>query len=525
MADVTLGAAFLAGLVSFLSPCVLPLVPGYISMLSGIGMEQLRKGELPKAGLFGPSLAFVTGFSLVFISFGASASAVGSFLKAHRNALTPIAGALVLLFGLHLLGLLIKLTYRAGVAIGALFIGLGILSLIRREPLFAGLSALHFFSLSIIGFFGPALARWLNRDVHIRSGAAQPGPWSGFLLGFAFAFGWTPCIGPILTTVLAFAAASDKIGRGIILLTAYSAGLAVPFLLTALGISRFFRFYQSFRRYLHAVELFSGALLLFVGGLVFVNKLTWLTGRLGFLNALVLWLEHNLTSGKSGPLLAGLIAIVAILFIGITIVRNSQSLSASTRKTIVIVSSVIAVIVATYLGGLATRKPIEAARAANGLPNPLSIGEPAPNLTLKDLNGKSVSLADYKGKVVLVNFWATWCEPCRVEIPELIEMQHKYQDRGFTVLGLAMDEEGKDVVAPFVAKERFDVNGQQLPMDYPILLGNEEAADKFGGLFGYPTSVLISKDGKQIKKITGIIAYDDFAKAIEAQLESTIPSR
>jgi cytochrome c-type biogenesis protein len=108
--------------------------------------------------------------------------------------------------------------------------------------------------------------------------------WSAFLLGFAFAFGWTPCIGPILATVLALAAASDTIARGILLLAVYSAGLAVPFLLTALGIGQFLRFYQNFRKYLHAVEVFSGALLIFVGGLVFVNKLTWLSGKLTFLN-------------------------------------------------------------------------------------------------------------------------------------------------------------------------------------------------------------------------------------------------
>src|SRR5215470_15659079 len=121
MTDVSLAGAFLAGLVSFLSPCVLPLVPGYISMLSGIGMEQLRKGEMPRSGLFASSLAFVAGFSVVFISFGATASAVGVFLKENRSYLTPIAGALILLFGLHLLGLLIKIGYRVGIAIGALF--------------------------------------------------------------------------------------------------------------------------------------------------------------------------------------------------------------------------------------------------------------------------------------------------------------------------------------------------------------------------------------------------------------------
>jgi cytochrome c-type biogenesis protein len=298
MTDVSLAAAFLAGLVSFLSPCVLPLVPGYISMLSGIGKEQLRQGQQPRGGLFASALAFVLGFSVVFISFGASASAVGSFLREHRGTLAPIAGALILLFGLHLLGLLVKLTVRAGLALGLLLAILGVIALVRGGALFAGLGAVHFFSLSMIGFCGPSMTRWLNRDVHLRSGGTQPGMWSGFLLGFAFAFGWTPCIGPILATVLALAAASDTIARGVLLLAVYSAGLAVPFLLTALGIGQFLKFYQRFRKHLHAVELFSGALLLFVGGLVFVNRLTWLAGKLSFLNTMVLWLERSLTGAK-----------------------------------------------------------------------------------------------------------------------------------------------------------------------------------------------------------------------------------
>src|SRR6202795_290848 len=297
MTDVSLLGAFLAGLVSFLSPCVLPLVPGYISMLSGVGVEQLRQGQQPR-GLFASSVSFVVGFSLVFISFGASASAVGAFLQQHRSALAPIAGALILLFGLHLLGVLIKLTVRAGLILGAALALLGVIALFRGGPLVAGFGYVHFFSLSMIGFFGPAMTRWLNRDVRLRTQTTQPGIWSGFLLGFAFAFGWTPCIGPILTPVLALAAASDTIARGVLLLAVYSAGLAVPFLLTALGIGQFLRFYQRFRKHLHAVEVFSGALLLFVGGLIFVNRLTWMAGKLGFLNGIVLWLERSLTGAK-----------------------------------------------------------------------------------------------------------------------------------------------------------------------------------------------------------------------------------
>ncbi len=286
MTDLSLAGVFIAGLVSFLSPCVLPLVPGYISMLSGIGVEQLRQGEQPKSGLFSTALAFVLGFSVVFIGFGASASAVGGFLQQHRTLLAPIAGALILLFGLHLLGGLIKMNVRAGMILGAILVLLGIAALVHGGPLFAGLGAVHFFSLSIIGFLGPLFARWLNQDVRLRNTNSKPGILSGFLLGFAFAFGWTPCIGPILSAVLVLAAASDTVARGILLLAVYSAGLAVPFLLTALLFSQFLRFYKSFRKYLHAVELFSGALLLFIGGLIFFNKLTWLTGKLSFLSGL-----------------------------------------------------------------------------------------------------------------------------------------------------------------------------------------------------------------------------------------------
>jgi cytochrome c-type biogenesis protein len=142
----------------------------------------------------------------------------------------------------------------------------------------------QFFAIAIIFLLGPVLSRWLNRDLHFRNLGGEPGTFSGFLMGFAFAFGWTPCIGPILAGVLAIAATRQTIGEGVVLLAFYSAGLAIPFLLTALGIGRFLRFYQRFRRHIHAVEVASGVLLLVVGALVFVNRLTWLSGELGFLN-------------------------------------------------------------------------------------------------------------------------------------------------------------------------------------------------------------------------------------------------
>jgi len=300
--EVSAIAAFIAGLVSFLSPCVLPLVPGYISMLSGIGVDQLQQGQQPRSSLFGSSLAFVGGFSVVFISFGASASAVGQFLVRNRNLLAPLAGALIVLFGLHLVGWLGRFSIRTGLAIGAALAAAAMALWLRPVPADSGtgrtLGPVHLISISLIFFAGPFLTRWLNRDIHFRHLGGQPGVASGFLMGFAFAFGWTPCIGPILAAVLTMAAASETIGRGVFLLAVYSAGLAIPFLLTALGISRFLRFYQRFRRHLQTVEVSSGVLLLFVGGLVFINRLTWLSGKLAFLNEVVLWLERNLV-GRS----------------------------------------------------------------------------------------------------------------------------------------------------------------------------------------------------------------------------------
>ena len=288
--EVSIFAAFVAGLVSFLSPCVLPLVPGYISMLSGIGVEQLKEGQTPRGGLLASALAFVFGFSIVFISFGASASAVGTFLVRNRSLLAPVAGSLIILFGLHLIGWLAKITIRAGMAIGALLVALGIALTLHPGIFGSWFRAVHFYSVSLIFLVGPTLTRWLNRDIHFRKLGGQPGPFSGFLMGFAFAFGWTPCIGPILAGVLAIAATRETVGQGVFLLAFYSAGLAIPFLVTALGIGGFLKFYQKFRRHLHTVEVLSGVLLLAVGGLVFLNRMAWLSGKLSFLNKFSQWM-------------------------------------------------------------------------------------------------------------------------------------------------------------------------------------------------------------------------------------------
>lgn len=453
---------FAAGLGSFLSPCVLPLVPGYLSMLSGVGVDQLKEGETATSKLLAPALAFVIGLSAVFITMGATASAVGHFLLQHRNLLAPIAGALIILFGLHLIGVLIKMSVRVGLIVGFLLVAIGLFLNFRTGAEMV-IKPVHLYATSLIFLFGPPMSRWLNRDVHMRDvGGKSPGIVSGFLLGFAFALGWTPCIGPILTTVLAIAAARGSVRDGVILLTLYSAGLSIPFLLTAVGVGRFMKFYQKFRRHLHTVEVCSGVLLLLIGALIFTNGLTMVSSHL-----------------------------------------NGGSLD-------VLLEKVMPASVRQYLNSGAN---------AGGVPTNAGLDlQPAPNVTFKNLEGGDVALSSLKGKVVLLNFWATWCEPCRGEIPVLIGLQQQYSSKGFTMLGASMDDDPAKVVPQFVKTNEFKVDGKDETMNYPIVEGSDAITDQFGGLLGMPTSFLISRDGKIVKRYIGVVNETQITKDIESQL-------
>ncbi len=228
-------AAFVAGIVSFLSPCVLPLVPGYVSLISGASVEELKSKDRK---LFNTvllnSLMFILGFTVVFVSLGAAATSVGQLMREYRKPLTWIAGVAIILFGLHLTGIF------------------------KIKALYA--------------------------DARLHSVKGGKSPIGAFVVGFAFAFGWTPCIGPILATILAVAGDAGSVGKGILLLWIYSLGLAVPFLLTSIVIDRFMEFYGWFRRYLHFVEVGSGVLLIVFGMLILAGRFTILSSYLGFLN-------------------------------------------------------------------------------------------------------------------------------------------------------------------------------------------------------------------------------------------------
>ncbi len=229
MQEVTLLAAFVAGVLSFISPCVLPLIPGYLSFVSGVTLDEMRgTGATASAAVrrraVTMSLAFVLGFSLVFIGLGASATAIGTLLMEHLSLLGKIAGVVIILFGLHMMGVL---------KIGLLYS--------EKRMQTSGKPA---------GFFG------------------------AMLVGIAFAFGWTPCIGPILAAILAVAATQESVGEGVKLLAVYSAGLGVPFIATSLAINKFFAASARIRKHYHAIEVTSGVLLVVVGVLIFTNRFT-----------------------------------------------------------------------------------------------------------------------------------------------------------------------------------------------------------------------------------------------------------
>ena len=241
MDNVSVFAAFIAGIVSFLSPCVLPLVPGYISIISGSSLDQLKANE-QNSELFRTvllnSIMFIVGFSITFIMLGATATWVGQFLLSRMRLLGQLAGLILIVFGIHLTGLF-KINF-------------------------------------------------LYKDKRFHNVQKPRGLIGALVIGLAFAFGWTPCIGPILAGILAIASTRETVTQGMFLLAVYSAGLGLPFLLTSLALNKFLSFYGRFKKHFHAVEVVSGALVIAVGVLILTGSLTRLATYLDFLNRFAL---------------------------------------------------------------------------------------------------------------------------------------------------------------------------------------------------------------------------------------------
>src|SRR6267142_5021167 len=385
--------SFAAGILSFLSPCVLPLVPGYISLISGVSIDRLKEGASSRRAVILNSLAFNAGLSVIFLILGTTAGLVGSAITSNPW-IRIIGGIVIIAFGLQLIGLL-KITA-------------------------------------------------LYKDTRFFSDEKPRGMLGSAALGIAFAAGWTPCIGPILGGIIGLAATSGGWRGGLVLSAFYSAGLAVPFLLTGLGINQFLSFYSKFRRHLHKVEVVSGIILILIGGLVMANRVTLLAS-----SRLAGWLP------------------------------NVES-------------------------KLKFKEPN---------PPPKTAGQtfkPAPDVQFTKLDGSALRLKDLRGQVVVLNFWATWCIPCRSEIPSLSAMQKDFEGRGLRVIGVSYDDTA-DLV------QRFQ---KDIPQSYQIVLGGREVGAQLPAS-PLPTTYIIDREGRIRDKMIGERTRAAFESVIKPLLEET----
>ena len=385
--------AFAGGLLSFLSPCVLPLVPGYISLMSGVSIDHLKgeAGGNSRRAVIANSLAFNAGLSVIFLALGGTAGLLGAAII--NNVWVRVIGGLVIIvFGLHLIGLL-KIKY-------------------------------------------------LYKDTRQFSNEKPRGMLGSLTLGIAFAAGWTPCIGPILGGIIGLAATSGGWKSGLLLSAFYSAGLAVPFLVTGLAINQFLSFYSKFRRHLHKVEVVSGIILILIGILVMSNRVTLLA---------------------SSRLAA--------------IIPNLESL--------------------LHL------------RGAEAPPPPINqTYNPAPDVQFTKLDGSPLKLKDLRGRVVLLNFWATWCIPCRSEIPSLSAMQKDLDSRGLSVIGVSYDDTA-DLIQQFQ---------KDIPQSYQIVLGGREVGSQLPAS-PLPTTYIIDRQGRIREKLIGERTREAFEASIKPLLD------
>ena len=392
--------SFAAGVLSFLSPCVLPLVPGYISLISGVSIDGLNEGTSNKRAVIINSLAFNAGLSVIFLVLGTTAGLVGAAITS--NPWVRIIGGLVIIaFGLQLIGLL-------------------------------KISALY-------------------KDTRFFSDDKPRGILGSAALGIAFAAGWTPCIGPILGGIIGLAATSGGWKSGLVLSSFYSAGLAVPFLLTGLGINKFLGFYGKFRKHLHKVEVVSGIVLIVVGLLVMSGKSTVLASS---------------TLTKYG--------------------FNAEEL------------------VVKFQNWWYGNKPV-----TPGPAGPNTTYQNAPDVEFRTLEGKPFRLTELKGQVVLLNFWATWCIPCREEIPELNSLQHELEAKGLRIVGASLDDDAEGVNAYQKDVRKFD---------YQVLLGSSDLKVKFEQSV-LPTTYLIDRQGRIRQKIIGARDRAGWEAAIKPLLD------
>ena len=448
---------FLQGFLSFFSPCVLPLLPLYIGYLSGgTGKWEDGKFYYKRSKVMLHTLFFVLGISTAFVTLGLGVSAAGVFLKSNQMLFARVGGILIILFGFYQMGVF------------------GSSALLERE-----------------------------RRLPFRLDRLAMSPPAAFLMGFTFSFAWTPCVGPALASVLLMAASAGTRLAGMGLICVYTLGFVLPFLATgmfATGLLGFMKKHGSVARY--TVKI-GGLLMIFMGLLMFTGKMNAVTGYLSQAS-----LPRQTDAGQRTDAVAG----------------NGQGTET----------------VAGGGAGQGTDAVSGAGKQENGTDSMVkndnqetsSVPESetdeetsheeyasvaAPDFTLKDQYGTTHSLSEYEGKTIFLNFWATWCPPCKAELPDIQRLYEAYQgetEEELVVLGVA---------APLMGQEKteeeiiafLEENGYT----YPVLMDTEWELFESYGIYSFPTTFMIDREGNVFGYVSGQITYEIMEDIVRQTME------
>lgn len=406
---------FLQGLLSFFSPCVLPLIPLYISYLSGGTQTVGKDGKIyfKRRKVMLNTLCFVIGISFAFFLLGLGVSAIGTFFKSNQLLFARIGGILVVLFGLYQLGILG--TSR-------------ILGQERRLP----------FKLDVLAM----------------------SPITALIMGFTFSFAWTPCVGPALTSVLLMAASASTKLWGFLLIGVYTIGFVLPFLAVGLFTTKLLEFFKTHIKVVRYTAKIGGALMIFMGILMFTGKMNAVTGYLS----------------SGAPTIAE---------------EQKEEKTEEAEKT-------------------DADEPQKENETESGL-------TPAIDFTLTDQYGNTHKLSDYKGKTVFLNFWATWCSPCRAEMPDIQKLYESAETEGedaLVVLGVAAPNLGNEKSEEEI-KAFLEENGYT----YPVLMDTTGELFSAYGIYSYPTTFMIDRDGNVFGYASGQLNEDMMKNIIEQTME------
>mgnify|MGYP003371342238 CR=1 FL=1 len=431
---VSAAAVFLQGILSFFSPCVLPLVPLYIGYLAGgaksvdaDGTVRYKRGRVMRNTVF-----FVLGVSFTFFALGLGFTALGRFFSDNRALFARIGGVLIILFGLYQLGV-----FRSRA-----------LSTERRLP--------------------------------IRLDRLSMNPAVAFLFGFTFSFAWTPCVGPALGSVLLMAGSSATMGKGFFLIGVYTLGFVLPFIAVGLFTGAVLGFFKKYRNVVRYTVKISAVLLILMGFMTLT----------GFMN--------NMTGYLSG--------------IGNGAVSSQETAADDEPKTPDGGTSSQA---EENSGSESASRTDETGGSESAPSDPDAV--PAPDFTLVDQYGNEHTLSDYKGKTVFLNFWATWCGPCRSEMPEIQALYEKYgeNEEDLVVLGVATPNLGQEGSAEDIAAFLEDQG-----YTFPTVMDETGFISAMYGISAYPTTFMIDADGNVYGYVASALTGDIMESIVQQTMDS-----